>query len=443
MLARASILASGLALFLLLLSGSPSARPAAAGVECEHGDITQWPASEGGNDHYYRVVCPSDEATWDEASSGAEALGGYLATLTSEAENDFVAELVTNRGYWDQFDGFCAGPFIGFFEPDGTAEPDGGWQWVTGEPVGYENWAPGEPNNHLGNDENRAAYGNSDCGGAFEASDEWHDVGEDDGYPSYIVEWDMAPACVNTPVVEWPVAEGGNGHYYQARCHGGRISWEDSQQTAVLFGGYLATATSAEENDFIYALADAAPFWTVTSYKCIVGTWLGGFQPDGSDEPDGGWQWVTGEPFAYNNWSDGEPDNFDNDEYIIFWAGCPDDDRDSEWVDMVGGVLGEVQSYVVEWETTPPLQGDVNCDKLVNETDAILIVSFEAGIFDGVVPDCGFNLGEETGSGLWGDITCSNDLEPLDALPILLHTAGAAALPASEDCPPVGGPLVA
>jgi hypothetical protein len=31
--------------------------------------------------------------------------------------------------------------------------------------------------------------------------------------------------------------------------------------------------------------------------------WLGGFQPAGSPEPEGNWQWVTREPFSYSNWN--------------------------------------------------------------------------------------------------------------------------------------------
>jgi len=26
-------------------------------------------------------------------------------------------------------------------------------------------------------------------------------------------------------------------------------------------------------------------------------------------EPDGGWQWITGEPWVYTNWDIGEPNN--------------------------------------------------------------------------------------------------------------------------------------
>ncbi len=57
--------------------------------------------------------------------------------------------------------------------------------------------------------------------------------------------------------------------------------------------GHLATVTSAEENAFIVDMTN--------SYN----HWLGGYQPAGSDEPAGNWQWVTGEPWIYANWNSG------------------------------------------------------------------------------------------------------------------------------------------
>ena len=32
-------------------------------------------------------------------------------------------------------------------------------------------------------------------------------------------------------------------------------------------------------------------------------------QPRGAREPDGGWQWVTGEPFVFADWRPGDPND--------------------------------------------------------------------------------------------------------------------------------------
>jgi len=100
----------------------------------------QWQISAGGNDHWYEAVSVPDGITWSNANSAATAMGGYLATITSAAENTFVYSLVDADIYWTNIDGVdTAGPWLGGFD-------SGGWKWVTGEPFSYTNWYPGDPN---------------------------------------------------------------------------------------------------------------------------------------------------------------------------------------------------------------------------------------------------------------------------------------------------------
>lgn len=106
----------------------------------------QWPAGAGGNDHYYEfVVAPNIK--WTDADAAARlrsfhGVSGYLATITSAAENAFMADNFSAE----------AGPFqdgwLGGYQ-DTTApdysEPAGGWRWVSGEPWAYTNWFSGIP----------------------------------------------------------------------------------------------------------------------------------------------------------------------------------------------------------------------------------------------------------------------------------------------------------
>jgi hypothetical protein len=87
--------------------------------------------------------------------------GGYLATLTSQAENDFVFGLLDSSSYWYQRpgSGLWAGPWFGGFQPPGSPEPDSGWRWVTDETMSFDNWSPGEPDNE--GDENALHFGES------------------------------------------------------------------------------------------------------------------------------------------------------------------------------------------------------------------------------------------------------------------------------------------
>jgi hypothetical protein len=123
----------------------------------------QWPA----NGHWYEVAVVPYPIAWPDARDEAVARGGYLATLTSEAENLFVFDLTAaTPGAWIQ-DGDkyqMNGPWLGGYQ-DRTAgnyiEPSGGWKWVTGEPWEYTSWLPGQPDN-----------------------DDWNNYGED-----YLVFW--------------------------------------------------------------------------------------------------------------------------------------------------------------------------------------------------------------------------------------------------------------
>ena len=100
-----------------------------------------------------------------------------------------------------------------------------------------------------------------------------------------------------------------NDHCYEAVLAPG-LSWDEAQAECVARGGHLVTITSAEENAFVFSLvASDSAFWFVDGYNNGLGPWLGGYQVSGSTEPDGGWQWVTDEPFVYTNWDTGQPDD--------------------------------------------------------------------------------------------------------------------------------------
>jgi beta-lactamase regulating signal transducer with metallopeptidase domain/Leucine-rich repeat (LRR) protein len=148
------------------------------------GPKTQWLASEGGNGHFYQAVRMSKPLPWNEADRLARALGGHLVTLTSKAENDFVFRLVDNDTYWYHSYNW-RGPWIGALQPPGSAEPAGGWTWVTGEPFSYAIWDAGQPNNFNGSPENRLHFGNQRS-----RIPTWNDVRENfEEVISFVVEF--------------------------------------------------------------------------------------------------------------------------------------------------------------------------------------------------------------------------------------------------------------
>ncbi len=113
-----------------------------------HSEIVQWSSSAGGNDHFYEVVTFTDGIGWPLANLLAMTRGGYLATITSAAENSFVYSLLDYNEHF--FGPFEWGPWLGGYQPAGSPEPGGGWRWVTGEPFVYTNWSAYNPDNYQG-----------------------------------------------------------------------------------------------------------------------------------------------------------------------------------------------------------------------------------------------------------------------------------------------------
>ena len=142
------------------------------------------------NNHLYEYV--SYTATWQNAKTNAESrtkygASGYLTTITSQAENDFVAARLLNAGWMGASDSVS----------------EGDWKWVVGPETGtsfwsglstgsavagrYSNWGSGEPNN----------AGDEDCAQFLTGgTGKWNDLPcTVTTLPGYVVEYgtDSAP----------------------------------------------------------------------------------------------------------------------------------------------------------------------------------------------------------------------------------------------------------
>jgi hypothetical protein len=115
---------------------------------------TQWPASAGGNDHYYALTPAA--TNWEAAETLAVSWGGTLATITSSNEQEFVNRTfltgpLEKRPVWIGLKSSGArGPFkinLGVFKIEGNGSPKHTFFWVTGEPLEYTNWHSGQPDN--------------------------------------------------------------------------------------------------------------------------------------------------------------------------------------------------------------------------------------------------------------------------------------------------------
>lgn len=123
------------------------------------------------------------------------------------------------------------------------------------------------------------------------------------------------------------------GHYYDVITFESPLAWDmayldAAEQTYKGERGYLATVTSAEENEFI-----GSTFNGLKNYA------LGGYQEPDAPEPSTGWKWITGELFDYQNWVSGEPNDMGGEDYLAIGY-----TNNREWNDVLW-----TYGYVVEF----------------------------------------------------------------------------------------------
>jgi hypothetical protein len=134
-----------------------------------------------------------------------------------------------------------------------------------------------------------------------------------------------------------------NGHYYEVVSVSVGLGWNDANKAArsrIYKGlrGHLVTITSYEESQFIH---DHFPEAWRGSF------WLGGYQdrtaPD-YKEPNGGWRWVTGEPWGYTDWADRSPDNYGGSQDYLRFYGVTGQWDDTSQNDSILGYLVEYEA---------------------------------------------------------------------------------------------------
>ena len=119
-------------------------------------------------------------------------------------------------------------------------------------------------------------------------------------------------------------------HRYE--LYANQVTWNDARKYADRLGGHLVTITSDEENSIVSSLVKN------TSDDCDY-YWIGATDEDA----EGNFQWITGEPFTYTNYKEGEPNGLSSDEdYLMIYKSL------LQWNDA----RNEVPSgYIVEYDS--------------------------------------------------------------------------------------------
>ena len=166
--------------------------------------VQSYTNSDGVTHYYEAVYVASGNLNWYQAAYLAQDAGGYLASNTSEGENTFVFNLVSDEKYFWSFPkegehyGISIGPFLGGYQPEGSPEPDGGWRWLSGETWSYSNWAVDEYcDSSLSPDCDKSHYTPTRVDQDPRISDQPNDSGDGGGQPI------MGFGELNGPVATW------------------------------------------------------------------------------------------------------------------------------------------------------------------------------------------------------------------------------------------------
>ena len=161
-------------------------------------------------------------------------------------------------------------------------------------------------------------------------------------------------------LVQWSSAVGGNDHFYEVVSRPDGITWDAANLEAQAAGGHLVTLTTSDENNFVHSLiVDSPEFWIPgnSSNTSTFGPWIGAFQPPGNPEPAGGFEWVTGEPFVFTNWTPGDPNNAGGIEDVVFFFGFGPANFSATWADLSADAtaigLNNPIAYIIEFTEDP------------------------------------------------------------------------------------------
>ena len=354
------------------------------------------------NGHWYTLSAPGK---WADAEAEAVSLGGHLATVRSQAEEDWLIQ--------EFFQQYCNsgaghgenGAWIGLNDE----AQEGVWEWSSGEPTTYTHWIHSEPTGQP--DEDYVCYwryagatGWADlathfwqyCGDSLPGIIEWVPTDSDgDGL------WDHQEVLLGTDPMDQDTDDDGlsdgeevlnglqdplwvrnqtNQHWYKLARP---TTWQASEDSAVALGGHLATIRDQAEQDWLYArfgqhriVPGSGMTWWVLS------PWIGLTD----QRIEGVFEWASGEVVNYVNWYPGEPNNWNGNEdhTLIVHASQPEA---SFWWDVADqphfGIV-ELDASTPPESFSDPLEADTDRDGILDGTESGVTVGWPGDPLNGI-----------------------------------------------------------
>ena len=384
---------------------------------CEHGEPCeggynplQWRVEDGGNGHWYGLIELPDASLDNTFPRLANRMGGHLATLTTQAEHDWVySSLASNPTVWEQYPMGGVGPIIGLQNYCLSQ-----YRWMTNEPNGFTAWAPGHPATNCGG---VAFFAPGSTGGPAPL---WGTLDTITPPPNQgrwaLIEWTLD--CNEDGIVDygqiesgaltdsrgngipdecdgpwqWRVDEGGNGHWYDYDVQE-VVPFGAAEALAVSRGGYLVSLTSDAEHQFVSQQLSRLRLALIDDFHI------------GAVRTSGGWMWTSGEPWAFSNfcgqssvqtaarivarpdtpgcqylrWVASEPER--SFPFLIEYSADCNGDGIVDYGQILDGTFADVNLNGVpdccdDGAPCAPCHGDVNADGTVNGADISVLLGY-------------------------------------------------------------------
>ncbi|CAH1796584.1 unnamed protein product [Owenia fusiformis] len=260
-----------------------------------------------GNNCYKVVVRP--RVPWTDAQSACRNDEGDLATLNSEAENDFALGLI--KSYHG---GRVPFTWIGLSE----LRFENLYEWSDGQPVLFTKWNPGEPNDANKQEKCVHMYANS----------RWNDRKCESKLQYMCMTQKEEIAGPVTPDPSCPLGWKRYGNSCYAFMTTPR-TWEQGKSACSGFGGTMVRIDDSSEQAFVASqlgLVEKGTLWTDLSDQASPGTYA----------------WSNGNTFvALTHWAEGHPDDtkgqcvsMGTGQLAGLWYGTP--------CDKTNGVICEI-----------------------------------------------------------------------------------------------------
>jgi hypothetical protein len=190
--------------------------------------------------------------------------------------------------------------------------------------------------------------------------------------PRFVTGGGWIGAPLGADIVDLPFL---NGSYYELVDVDPPVGWFEARDLASgrsvegCREAHLVTITSAVEQSVVDGL--------VADLPSPVNVWIGGFQQWWEPREmslDLNWQWITGEPFVYENWALGEPNDKPD--------GVNEEPGEEQWLEIVeegkwnDAPIEPKHYYIVEYEDCPRATFSINAKIKVGAEDPTGSTSF-------------------------------------------------------------------